>query len=141
MTPLPTILQIACDVCRVSEAMARSPQTRVQPVVDAKHAFAYLGRLDGHSTAQIGAFLKLGVNTVNERFRTASDRVEFDNRFPRMIALMLARLNPATPNGDHIAFASQWVCDCGEACDPMGSDWRWDGRNWMHQHTARRNGK
>lgn len=137
MTSLPTILQIACDVCKVSEKDARSPQTRVQPVVDAKHGFVYLGRLDGHSTLEISAFLKLGVNTVNERFRAASDRVDFDARFPKLIAVMLSRLNPVN-GGDHIAYASQWVCDCGEKADPMSSDWKWDGRTWLHMHESKR---
>lgn len=30
--------------------------------------------------------------------------------------------------------AGQWVCDCGQTCDPVSPDWRWNGRDWCHHH-------
>jgi hypothetical protein len=27
-----------------------------------------------------------------------------------------------------------YVCECGDACDPLSSKWRWDGQNWQHFH-------
>jgi hypothetical protein len=27
-----------------------------------------------------------------------------------------------------------YVCDCGKVCEPLSSEWRWDGQNWQHYH-------
>lgn len=27
-----------------------------------------------------------------------------------------------------------WLCDCGERCDMLSQDWRFDGSNWQHYH-------
>lgn len=30
--------------------------------------------------------------------------------------------------------AGEWVCDCGERCDPQSENWRWNGCDWEHFH-------
>jgi hypothetical protein len=34
----------------------------------------------------------------------------------------------------HLAEAAEWVCECGQQCNPMGGDWRWNGFAWEHYH-------
>lgn len=29
---------------------------------------------------------------------------------------------------------TEWLCDCGQRCDPMAAEWRWNGRDWEHHH-------
>ena len=33
-----------------------------------------------------------------------------------------------------LADAANWVCECGERCDPAASEWRWNGQAWEHSH-------
>ena len=34
----------------------------------------------------------------------------------------------------HLAEATEWVCECGQQCNPMSADWRWNGFAWEHYH-------
>lgn len=138
MTPLPTILQMCCEVCNVSEADARSTLKRTQSVVDCKHAFAHIATVRGSEKSYLAQFLGLTVNTVHYRIQAAFDRVETDPKFRDICQRILERVHCA---GDHVLNASQWVCDCGTKADPMSPDWKWDGRNWLHMHTAMRKEK
>ena len=57
-----------------------------------------------------------------------------------------SRYNPEEPirhewlNGavrsfpEHFQNAGKWVCYCGEKCNPVGGDWRFNGKNWEHYH-------
>jgi hypothetical protein len=32
----------------------------------------------------------------------------------------------------HLAEAREWICECGERCNPMSGEWRWNGFAWEH---------
>ena len=31
--------------------------------------------------------------------------------------------------------ATEWVCECGKRCDPLDSNWRFNGKDWEHCHS------
>lgn len=33
-----------------------------------------------------------------------------------------------------MVFADEWLCECGQRANPVGADWRWNGRTWEHHH-------
>jgi hypothetical protein len=33
-----------------------------------------------------------------------------------------------------LADAQEWVCECGQTCNPGSADWRWNGFAWEHHH-------
>jgi len=33
-----------------------------------------------------------------------------------------------------LAEAQNWICECGQRCNPMRDDWRWNGFSWEHHH-------
>lgn len=35
---------------------------------------------------------------------------------------------------DHIENSQEWVCECGQMCEPCSPEWRWNGQDWEHYH-------
>src|SRR5262249_43158655 len=42
--------------------------------------------------------------------------------------------NRPAPSFERMADALNWVCSCGQRCNPSSPDWRWNGRAWEHDH-------
>jgi hypothetical protein len=33
-----------------------------------------------------------------------------------------------------LAQAKEWVCECGQRCEPTDPNWKWNGTDWEHVH-------